>query len=61
MRNPFRYFNSLPDVIRLAVMMYTVSNSPGRRDAAKRCFFGILQRFDGMAALGQHAQAKINR
>ncbi len=22
MRNPFRYFNSLPEVIRLAVMMY---------------------------------------
>ncbi|MFT5172647.1 MAG: putative transposase [Gammaproteobacteria bacterium] len=22
MKNPFRYFNSLPEVIRLAVMMY---------------------------------------
>ncbi len=22
MRNPFRYFNSLPEVIRLVVMMY---------------------------------------
>ncbi len=24
MRNPFRYFNSSPEVIRLAVMMYIV-------------------------------------
>jgi hypothetical protein len=35
MRNPFRYFNSSPEVIRLTVMMYSHPRRPRANKAGK--------------------------
>ena len=34
MRNPFKYFKTLPEIIRLAVMMYVIGN-PRRQETGR--------------------------